>query len=682
MVDTGAMSGHNDSRSMVPSPSSFPQQGQIDWGVLSANTVEYTVETLSRISRAGVEALTLHAASAIFSNARLASSGEIRLLDALKRVKTFSSGNNTLWFGFGIKSIVRSLSESQQGLICIGICATLTEEFSTRTSAKILKELFLLYNPPEELIPSLQQWQCLVESCSGIVASSDFGHILSGLTRLYLLDGKSNLCSNSEPCSIAKVLKGLFDVSCGNPQKIRIAGGLDCAWFAAVSYWLFGLSVLMEDADGNPVYRPGTTTLAAQVTIQCSGNGILRTTETLSIVNMSYCIPSGRQLVLGDRVDENSILTHGRVDWSTCLCDTFGSPMKALLTSLAHQTGSCLGSAARIYQELMCNPNPDFIHSDQTNWQLPPNKNCFGRGFYIHARNMFSELHQDPLLLATAERMLDKSAEEAVRDFTASINSVRTYCQCPICNEISISDDSSLKDEYLKRGPGKKYCCVLLVAVLIDVILLSAQVNFHQDLAVRPTFTGIERLYGAREAAGRATPRKNLELLRNPSPTPVSKTFNSLLELFTGRTHSSLTVSENSAISSEGICIYLKSLCEISSSPECLCSLWMIPGKIAWNGHLYNSVVDKDSTLEDRPEDLPWKNAGESTITDYDILTDYCSKNLKEILVIEETYDLYGKILAKWQISSSNGFVFVGPQLIANKMPILPGSVVLQLVDP
>lgn len=219
--------------------------------------MEFTVETLSRISKAGVESLTLCAANAIFRRVELGALGEGRVLDASGRVGTFSSANNALWFGFGTKSIVRALAESSEGLACIGICSCLTEEFSSETSAKILRELFLLYHPPVELTPSLQQWISLLEASSGLFTSSHFGHTLYGLSRLCLTEDQPNIRYSSSTESIAAVLKELFDVSTGNTAKVHISGGADCAWIAAVAHWLLGLTITVHNETGDVIYRSG-----------------------------------------------------------------------------------------------------------------------------------------------------------------------------------------------------------------------------------------------------------------------------------------------------------------------------------------------------------------------------------------------------------------------------------------
>ncbi|CVL07389.1 uncharacterized protein FMAN_16245 [Fusarium mangiferae] len=134
----------------------FQQQGTVDWISMANGTVGFSVDVLSRLSKAGVEALTIYAARAIFTNIRLGEVGERRLNDVLEAAKAFPSISNILWFGFGVKHTIRSMQESSEGLACLGICASLTEQYSTVIAAKVLRELFLLYSPPADLTPTLR----------------------------------------------------------------------------------------------------------------------------------------------------------------------------------------------------------------------------------------------------------------------------------------------------------------------------------------------------------------------------------------------------------------------------------------------------------------------------------------------------------------------------------------------
>jgi arabinogalactan endo-1,4-beta-galactosidase len=104
------------STAVVPSGGSsdaFAQQGTVDWTRLSRSTVNFTVEILARLSKAGVEPLTVAMGQAIFSGFNLDPEGQKRFSDTISRLKAFSSYGNVMWFGFGVKHIVRTLSETE-----------------------------------------------------------------------------------------------------------------------------------------------------------------------------------------------------------------------------------------------------------------------------------------------------------------------------------------------------------------------------------------------------------------------------------------------------------------------------------------------------------------------------------------------------------------------------------------
>ncbi|KAF4469671.1 hypothetical protein FALBO_3432 [Fusarium albosuccineum] len=163
------------------SVSGFQQQGTVDWIAVANGTVGFSVGFITTF-QIGLGKL-----------------GEIRLQQAMKKIDAFPSVSNVLWFGFGVKHIIRSMQESAEGLACLGLCARLTEEFSTMLAAKIMRELFLLYNPPAEITPALRQWTSLVEASEGLFAPTEFGLVLHGLTKICLRDGLLNLRGCAPP---------------------------------------------------------------------------------------------------------------------------------------------------------------------------------------------------------------------------------------------------------------------------------------------------------------------------------------------------------------------------------------------------------------------------------------------------------------------------------------------------
>lgn len=149
-------------------PSSFINQGTIDWQQLAKSVVEFQVSFLGRLAAADIAPFTLLVGqnnSAIF---RLSDSGRKRLIEGLKSLYSFSSVGQIVWFGFGIKHVVRQLAETDQGLTFITLCGCLSELHPTKACASILMELAEDCGAPSELRPSPHQWINMVDACSAL----------------------------------------------------------------------------------------------------------------------------------------------------------------------------------------------------------------------------------------------------------------------------------------------------------------------------------------------------------------------------------------------------------------------------------------------------------------------------------------------------------------------------------
>jgi hypothetical protein len=121
--------------------SNFAQQGSVDWVALSGSTLSFSIEVLSRFSKAGVEMATVAIGQTIFSRFRLRPDGKKRFLDSIAKLKAFSSYGNVLWFGFGVKHIVRLLSETEQGATCAAVCSCLSVSYDPLFGSKVIKAL-------------------------------------------------------------------------------------------------------------------------------------------------------------------------------------------------------------------------------------------------------------------------------------------------------------------------------------------------------------------------------------------------------------------------------------------------------------------------------------------------------------------------------------------------------------
>ena len=219
------------------------QQGSIEWTRLTSSVVNFSVEFLARMSNGGIEGLTIFAAETVLAKLKLGPSGEKKTLEAISKLKAFSSFHSALWFGFGVKHVIRQLAESSEGLNCIAVCSALLEFCSTEDSARILRVLLESYDAPKRLTPSLGQWKSLVEVYGGAFATTDFGNLIHSLVSIDLPDGRSDLRYRSEPAAIADALNKVIAVSNGSLERVQFLGGADCGWLAAFSIWLLDLPV-------------------------------------------------------------------------------------------------------------------------------------------------------------------------------------------------------------------------------------------------------------------------------------------------------------------------------------------------------------------------------------------------------------------------------------------------------
>lgn len=655
----------------------FPQQGSVDWVAAGCGSFSFTVEAISRLSKAGIEALTVYAARSIFLQVKLGPLGQLRIENALSNLRPFASMNSALWFGFGIKHIVRNLSESAEGLACIGICACLGEEYSTGISSRILQELFLLYKPPADLTPALHQWRSLMEACNGVVAATEFGLILSSLSQLCLRAGHSNIRECSKPDAIAKVLKGLFDISNGTLDKIYIVGGVDCAWLAAVTHWLLELSIQVQDESSNILYRPGTTntlpTSEPQVVLCYEADR----SESSAIVQQCYYIPSGRLIFIDNNVPEMSTITHGRLKWTSCLTGVLGQPMKDLLTTKAAQVGICLGAAARILELMACCENLDVLgisveYHDRWRGTHPPRgRSSYGRGLFLSARKKLPELLDNPILLANMESMLEASPRSALREYSEAMNSLQRMCECRFCQAcISIgSSPQSNVSEHIKR---ERFCSILLFETVCTLLRWLSQVVVPPELDLYPTHCGLERQYWSLAQSklnrGIGEDKKYDALQELLIWIPRLSTSRAQC-LYTGRiderVNRGVAHGDASAVTTDGLCFYLGSLVEVSMDPERMNLAYVVPGRIEWRDFIYQRVQD-DADRFLSPQVRPSYVQAAARISDYDNLKDATSSELQAKLSIEEVAWDSRIIVAVWHVAykSNRGFFVIGPRLI------------------
>ncbi|KAI6772959.1 hypothetical protein HG530_003917 [Fusarium avenaceum] len=324
----------------------FVQQGQVDWVAFGKTIVPLSIDVLARLQGAGVQPITYAGALQLTASFSLPEHGQQRLWDAINRLKCYNGASNLLYFGFGHRSFFRILTETVSGLKCIALCSCLAEMHSEIIAARILSALWHELGYPEDFEPSIPQFRALIKACGGSLASSPFPEIANRMFPSVKYLKANDRCS--EPKDVAKALIGLFDISMGKTKSIAIVGGGDGAFIAAVAYWIFNMSIYVEDHDGNAIFSSSVTKRpvqpdSAQVYVKFSD---LNEDHGIAISKSTYLLNDARDLIQYTP-DKQHLQLRRRVPWERCLKDTFGSAVDDFM-KLPEAIWKFLGSFARI----------------------------------------------------------------------------------------------------------------------------------------------------------------------------------------------------------------------------------------------------------------------------------------------------------------------------------------------
>lgn len=195
----------------------FVQQGEVDWVAFGNTIFSASLAMMQRMANAGIQPVTHGAGLAIASQFKLSADGKRRMDEALKDLRCFQGFESVLYFGFGLQSFVRVLSQTQIGINCVALCACLADCHSSGLSASILKELWRELDFPEEFEPAQSQFLALIKACAGVVAETPFSSIL-----FLMLEPKYRTAHKSERIpkasnarDTAAALKAIFELSTG-----------------------------------------------------------------------------------------------------------------------------------------------------------------------------------------------------------------------------------------------------------------------------------------------------------------------------------------------------------------------------------------------------------------------------------------------------------------------------------
>lgn len=599
LIEKSSMSS---SASTHPTSSGFAQQGTVDWVSLYNSNVSCSVAVLARLSRAGIDLYTLQVGRAIGCNFVLGPQSQQRIHLAITRLRKYGSYDRLIWFGFGIKNVVTDLSETEEGLTLIALCAALSITYDSFTVAQVLRELCFLGQSSEGFTPALRQWRILVDLCAGILTIADFVHVLNGIRRLMQLDcgsGRLHEYRTTTPSNLANALLTLGRLARKVVDSVTIVGGLDCAWLAAFADWVLLLDVGILNSSGKLVYRSLKGTQGApQVFFKVLDEPSSNIKADLAI-SKRYSIRSGETLFCHTDEENRSRSLRFSASWETILRDAFPE----VVNLLTHEATS---QALAYY--LYC---ASHLQEPHMRWQKCP---LFDKNFN------FEQNLVDPLIwmrqesrghhfLQFAAKRLPELQTCLQADFSmlaisemenigqAAIEQIDKACLC--------SDHQSAQENKVLMT---RYCLSLIAQTILAYLWIMVASEIDDDVC--PSISGLQLLYGHQEAVHQNNRSflTNLTLMTSVKDRGLALVFAVFAgSRFIESTSLMAELEGRVALGGSGICVYRKILEDATLSPSSIFTFRIVRGCIAYGGSHFSAVKslnhehvwDSDSDLWD-----------------------------------------------------------------------------------
>ncbi|KAJ6442119.1 copper-sensing transcription factor [Purpureocillium lavendulum] len=518
----------------------------------------------------------------------------------MKNLASCSSIGDVIWFGFGIRHIVREVAQTAQGTILLTLCGTLGELHPPKACAAILMKLAEVCDMPGDLRPSPQQWINMVEVCSGILRPTTFGCVAGQFMAFSGPGAGSTGADNAE--DVARALHAIALISSGALDSIRLVGGRSCGWIAAFGYFFLGIHVEIRTAGGTLCYQSVADEDEVRVFVVYDET---TPSNRVQVNNKAYRIRTIDDYIHGWDSRYDSTMS-GSVPWEKCITETFGASA-VLLLEAKEQFGNLVSCAARVFHGLTkAEPCHHFGRLDFQTW-FGFQTGQSGLGFVDSAIFWFPELAS---LRDYIQFDLNNSVDDAVEAYTEAAEQIVALCGCHHCHK-----------DYAKYQ-GRSYCLTVLAETLIFLVWNLSGMHLAPNL--KPYRSGLRFMYElhAGEAEtdqkfgdryGGSTSRDAYwgDIVHLVRLLDLASVYHTAQFLFTTNLYPQAKLSTFTAASVGGICFYLNFLREISDDPERSVVLHVLPGGIATReGRKYQYVADKMGFEADGLLGLDWRENG------------------------------------------------------------------------
>lgn len=570
------MSGAQNLGALMPqgSGSSFAQQGSLDWVALGNMQYSASIAVLGRLAKAGIDSLTVAFGQAMCTKLPIGSHGENILAGAMSTLAAKSCASDLLWFGTGVRHVLRELVQTSQGCSLVALCAALTEGHSIAVSALILYDIAKQVGGPQDLQPSLEQWQALIRTAAPAFNSTTFGLRVQQIARFAPSPAIVNRVGSDEnahrfhkvmtgtinttpdighPTDLAKVLLSIGQIVQGNLHSVSLKGGCCCSWIAAWADFVLALRVLVRDVDGIIVFANfNPTEASAQVTINYVAD---IPNDKVVYLQTSHVVRSGVDFVrhcFGRHrlMQDHDIVFHsGSLTWDTMWTLSFGVSFNALIQDGDVQTTKDQTSIQKALDEksgdVFLPPRLVFsrviaiailvlfakspVVQKYSSVELYLSRLCTGMAeLRCHKEQIQADLNEFLRILGPADSLLDldEAGNESALDILIDQYFKYRRNQGNMC-----SCKDHLQPQLTASVAPAQFCLIYLTETVVYMMYLLDRVVL--DVPLQPTIYGMHRIYSA--SAIRPESEGLFQDLTRSIDQHVSSVYGDIASLFAGQ---------------------------------------------------------------------------------------------------------------------------------------------------